>query len=441
MFDFLAQKFSSIFSSLSGKGRMTDQAIDQTMDKVHDALLEADVPLAVVQDFVASVKKEIAEQSLAAHINASDQIIKIVFERLKNFLGSQPALVSFQIPSVIMVMGLQGSGKTTSVAKIAHYIMEAAHARGKKRSILLASVDFTRPAAIDQLAQLAQQTGVPFYRSQATDPVKAAHEIYAHFKKEGFEHLFLDTAGRLHVDSALLEQLRSIDADLKPRYKILVLDSMTGQESLRVARAFDQGVGYDYALLTKMDSDTRCGAAFAFAYDQKKPIMFVGIGEKIADLEQFYPERMASRILGMGDIQTLIERVESKSKQLDTENAQKAFAQGKMNLQDFADQLAMINKLGPLQSIARYLPGMGGATLSPEMLEKGEAELIKFRAIISSMTPKERLVPRIIDASRKARIAKGAGVEVATVTLLLSRFEETVQYAKLFKKMWRRPFA
>lgn len=441
MFDFLSQKFSSLFSSLTGKGRVTEQAVEQTMDKVRDALLEADVPYQVAQDFVDLVKKELVGKKIYEKFNAADQVIKVVYDRLKDFLGAQEALVAFQIPSVIMVMGLQGSGKTTSLAKMARLVMEQAAKRGKKRQLLLTSVDFTRPAAIDQLEQLARQAGVAFFRPQSTDPVIGAREAHAYFKKEGFELLFLDTAGRLHVESALLEQLRIIDADLKPRYKMLVLDAMTGQESLKVARAFDEGVGYQYAVLTKMDSETRGGAAFSFAYDQKKPIMFMGTGEKLGDLEQFYPDRMASRILGMGDMQSLAERLEATIKTADQESAQNAFMQGKMTLQDFADQIGMINKIGSLETIARYLPGVGGAGMDKSTLARGEEDLNKFKAIISSMTQKERLCPRIIDASRKARIAKGAGVGVADVTLLLTRFEETLQYAKLFKKMWRRPFA
>jgi signal recognition particle subunit SRP54 len=247
----------------------------------------------------------------------------------------------------------------------------------------------------------------------------------------------LDTAGRLHIDSGMLEELRLIDNALQPKYKILVLDAMTGQESLRVASAFDQGVGFNSAILTKMDSGTRAGAAFAFRYALKKQIIFVGMGEKPADLEPFRPERMANRILGMGDVLTLIEKAESVINKSDQDKAAKTFQAGKMTLQDFADQLSMINKMGSLGSIAQYLPGMGGAKLSDDQLQKGDKELKKFQAIISSMTLKERLYPKILDHSRKNRIAKGAGLAVADVNLLISRFDQMQQFAKLFKRFGR----
>lgn len=441
MFDFLSNKFSSIFSHLTGKGKLTESDIDQVLDKVKDALIEADVPLNLVQTFCDDIKKEVVGQKVLASLKPSEHLIKVVHDRLKSFLGGQDSVpFTFQLPSIVMVMGLQGSGKTTSIGKMAHLISVEAKAKGKERRILMASVDFYRPAAVDQLEILSKQVpGATFYRAQSTDPVQAAKEIMAFYQKGLFELLFLDTAGRLHVDEQMLEELKQINAALKPKYKILVLDAMTGQESLAVAEQFNKVVGFDMAVLTKMDSNTRAGAAFAFRYALKKPIVFVGSGEKIADLERLYPERLAGRILGMGDITSLIERANEKIKQSEQESLEKAISKGQLSLQDFADQLKMMQKLGSLSQIVKYMPGGSHPSLSPEMIQKGEVELKKFGAIISSMTQKERVFPKILDASRKKRIAAGAGVAIADINLLLERFEQSQQYVKLLKKFGRLP--
>lgn len=438
MFDFLTNKFSSLFSSLTKSGKITEKDVDNTLASVKDALLEADVPYHLVETFSEDLKKELVGQNVTRSLKPAEQLVKIVHDRIKIFLGSTSAGInfSFQIPSVTMVMGLQGSGKTTSLGKIAHWITKEATLKNKERRILLASVDFYRPAAIDQLEMVARQAGVDFYRSAQTDPVKAAQDIYAYYKEHRYEHLFLDTAGRLHIDNTMLQELRDVDARLNPKYKLLVLDAMTGQESLTVAKAFDQGVGFDFALMSKMDSDTRGGGAFSFRYSLKKPIIFVGVGEKLDDLQLFHPERMAGRILGMGDIVTLAERANEKIKQSEQEAAYKAFSQGRFTLQDFADQLSMMNKIGSFSQVAKYLPTMG-QSLTPEMIEKGEVECKKFKAIIDSMTRKERVNTALLDGSRKKRIAAGAGVAVADVNNLLQRFEQSQQYAKLFKKMGR----
>ncbi len=441
MFDFLTNTFSSIFSKLTGKGTLTEADIDDALAKVKDALIEADVPLNLVQTFCDEIKKEVQGQKVLASLKPTQQLIKVVHDRLKSFLGGQDAVpFTFQLPSVVMVMGLQGSGKTTSIAKMAYLMQKEAQAKGKNRRILLASVDFYRPAAIDQLEILAQQIpGAVFYRTGSSNPLEAAKEIYNYYQKELFELLFLDTAGRLHIDEQMLNELQAIDKQLKPKYKLLVLDAMTGQESLNVAQTFNQSVGFDSAILTKMDSNSRAGAAFAFRYALKKPIIFVGAGEKIADLERLYPERLAGRILGMGDMATLVEQANEKIKQSEQDSLEKTFNKGHMTLQDFADQMKMIQKLGSLSQISRYMPGGIGASLSPEMIQKGEVELKKFNAIVSSMTHKERVLPKILDASRKKRIAKGAGVHVSDINLLLDRFEQSQQYVKLLKKFGRFP--
>ncbi len=438
MFDFLSQRFSSIFSTITGKSHLTEKNMAESLDKVREALLEADVPHQLVDTFIEDIKKEVLGQKVLAALKPGEQLIKVVHERLKAFLGGQNTVdFAFQIPATVMVMGLQGSGKTTSIAKMAHWVQEQAKKRGKNRRILMASVDFYRPAAVDQLEVLAKSLGVSLYRATQADPVMAAQEIQNYAKKELYELLFLDTAGRLHVDNQMLQEVRDIDSRLTPKYKILVLDAMTGQESLNVAQAFEQGVGYHMAMLTKIDSDTRGGAAFAFRYAQKKPIVFVGSGEKVADIEQFHPDRMAGRILGMGDMLSLIEKAEASVKKSEQDSLYTSFMSGHMTLQDFADQISMVNKMGSLTQLSKYMPGMGGMNVSPESLEKGELELKKFKAIIQSMTPKERLYHRILDGPRKQRIAKGSGTKVSDINMLLDRFEQSQQYAKLFKKFWR----
>ncbi len=437
MFDFLSKKFSSVFSRLTGKGALTEKNIQEALEKVRDALLEADVPQKLVQEFIQSIQKEVVGQKVTASLKPGEQFIKVVHERLLHFLGGDQSGInfSFQIPSTVMVMGLQGSGKTTTLAKLAHFIKKEAKNRSKDRKILFGSVDFYRPAAIDQLELLAKQVGVDFYRSSSTDPVAAAQEISAHACEGRYEIVFLDTAGRLHVDNQMLKELQEVDSVFRPKYKLLVLDAMTGQESLNVAEAFAQTVNFHSVILTKMDSDSRGGAAFAFRYALKKPILFVGTGEKVDEIERFRPERMADRILGMGDVLSLIEKAEEKIKQEEHESVMRSFRKGKFTLQDFADQMGMVGRLGSFSKLVKFIPGMGN--VSPDMLQKGEQDMKRFKAIISSMTPKERLNPRILNGSRKSRIAKGSGVRVADVNVLLLRFEQSQQFAKLFKRFGR----
>ncbi len=439
MFDFLSEKFSGIFQKITGKGSLTENNINEALQKVNDSLLEADVPYSLIQEFIEGIKNDVLGQKVTKSLNPGQQFIKIIHARLLTLLGGQnkTANFSFQIPSITMVLGLQGAGKTTTLAKLAHFVQKQAKKRGKKRNILLASVDFYRPAAIDQLEILAGQVGVTFYRASSNDPVQAAQEIVAYAKAHGIEMVFVDTAGRLHVDDSMLQELKDVETVLKPKYKFLVLDAMTGQESLNVALAFEKAVQFNAAILTKMDSDSRAGAAFSFRYILKKPIAFVGVGEKIDDLDQFYPERMADRILGMGDILSLIEKAEEQIEKKEQDKVYNSFKSGKLTLQDFADQMGMVGKFGSLSKLMKYIPGMSGLNISQEMLDQGESEMKKFKAIISSMTAKEKLFPKILDASRKKRIAKGAGVTVTQVNSLLQRFEQSQQYVKLFKRFGR----
>lgn len=434
MFDFLSKKFSGVLGWLKDRGRLSEENIQQALDQVREALLEADVPLEITTAFLEQIKSDVLGQKIQSSLNPGQHLIKIVHEKLLDFLGGKNALaqVNLPIPSVVLVMGLQGSGKTTTIAKLAHWIIQQAKIRGKTRRILVASVDFYRPAAIEQLEILAKRVGVDFYRAHSTEPVAAAVEIAHYFKAGHYEHLLLDTAGRLHIDDQMMQELVQINAKIAPKYKFLVLDSMTGQESLRVAQAFEQAVGFNSAILTKMDSDTRGGAAFAFKFALKKPISFVGAGEKPEDLESFIPERMTSRILGMGDIMTLIEKAHENISQDEQEEITKKMIDGNFSLQDFASQLSLIDKLGSLQKIVRYLPGMN--TLSSEDLERGQHDIKRFNAIISSMTSKERNFPHLLDGSRKKRVASGSGTTVQDINQLLQRFEQSKQFVKMFKK-------
>lgn len=434
MFDFLSQKFSGVLGWLKDRGRLTEENIKDSLEQIRAALLEADVPLSIVDDFLREVQADVVGKKIQQALNPGQHLIKIVHEKILSFLGGNNSFlsVSLPIPSVVMVMGLQGSGKTTSCVKLARWIQLQAQQRGKSRRILLASVDYYRPAAIDQLEVLCAKENFSFYRSSQSSPFAAALDIFAFFKKEGFEFLVLDTAGRLHVDQSMMQELIDINKKIQPRHKFLVLDSMTGQESLFVANAFNDAVGFDSAILTKLDSDTRAGAAFCFRYVLKKPISFVGTGEKSSDFENFIPERMATRILGMGDILTLIEKAGENISQEDQEKMTRRLLDGSFSLKDFAGQLDLIDQMGSLQKITRYLPNMHQVT--PEMMEKGQVEIKKFKAIISSMTIKEQGFPQIIDGSRKKRIALGSGTSVQDVNQLLQRFEQSKQFVKMFKK-------
>ena len=435
MFKLLTRSFSSIFSHLTGNAALTEKNIKESLQKIRESLLEADVPLSVIDTFLADISLEVSGQKVLSSLKPAEQFIKIVYDRLVQLLGGA-STNDFEVkfPAIIMMMGLQGSGKTTSIAKLCYYLKK----KKKSLSLLTASVDFYRPAAIDQLEVLTRKANVDFFRSTKTDVVDAAQEISAYARSHKYDVLLLDTAGRLHVDKNMLQELVVLNDSMKPSHKLLVLDAMTGQESLNVARTFNDAVGFDYALLSKMDSDARGGAAFAFAYSLQKSIAFIGTGEKLEDLQLFKPERIASRMLSMGDIQTLLEKAEEKIKKSDQVSIEKAFNSGKFTLADFAKQLEMVNKMGSLSSMMQYLPGVS-TSLSPSMVEQGEKELKRFKAIIGSMTIQEQIYPKILNGSRKKRIATGAGVTPAQVNQLLDRFEKSQQFVKLFKKYGRMP--
>ncbi|MBP6869519.1 signal recognition particle protein [Candidatus Babeliales bacterium] len=436
MFGFLSKSFSSIFSSLTGHGKLTEKNIDESITKIKESLLEADVPYELTNTFIADVKQDVLGQKVVNSLRPNEQFVKVVYDRLLAFLGGEYLQESFafQIPSTIMMLGLQGSGKTTTAGKLALFIQNQAKKRGKTRKILCASVDFYRPAAIDQLEVVAQQVGADFYRAQSQNPLQAALEIVNYAKQHNYEHLIFDTAGRLHIDDSMMNELDELQKIVKPKYKFLVVDAMIGQESLSVAKVFQNRIKFDYAILSKMDSDARAGVAFSFRYALQKPVLFMGTGEKLDNLELFRPERIAKRMLGMGDILTLVENAEDKIKESEQLSLEKSFRSGHMTLDDFAKQLSMASKLGSLSSMIKYLPGMSNLNISSAQIEQSEKEMKKFKAIIGSMTKKEKLYPKILDSSRKQRIAVGAGVSVQDISQLLQRFEQSQQFVKLLKK-------
>lgn len=432
MFDFLSDKFSALFSRMANGGRLTERSIDGALTLVRTHLFEADVPHEVVGQFIDEVKHAIVGQKISGSTKPGDVFIKIIYERLVHFLSADQQLCTFSKRATVVMMGLQGSGKTTSVTKLARLMRE----RTPGCNILLSSVDFVRPAAQEQLEILAQQLQVPFYRAAYADPIEATRDIMREYACGGYDVLILDTAGRMHVDQEQLVQLQEVCALVRPTHKILVLDAMTGQESLKVAHAFANTADFDGALLTKTDSDTRSGAAFAFAYVLKKPIWFVGTGERARDLESFVPTRMATRILGMGDLDALLERAQAVVSQSEQERLARAVMSGDFTLGDFAKQIDMVDKIGSLQSLMRYLPGMGqmAGTLTPEKIEQGQRQAKRFRVIIDSMTPKERRAPHILNASRMARIACGAGVQVSDVRELVQRFNQSKDMMRVLKQ-------
>lgn len=437
MFEFLSNKFHGLFDRLTGQGALTEHNIEEVTQKIKETLLQADVPYKVVDTFLEQVSKEVIGRKILKTLKPGEQFIKIVHETVVNFLGSSNAsLAEFKPGSVLMMMGLQGSGKTTTIAKIAFWLQKHAQKKNKKISILVSSVDFQRPAAQEQLAILAAQVGAEYFQPRSSDPKAAIAEIEAYRKHHKSDLCIVDTAGRMHVDAQLLEELKYIDHYIKPTYTFLVVDAMTGQESLSIAQQFDQAVGFEGAILSKMDSSTRAGAAFAFRYSLNKPIVFLGAGEKYTDLEPFDPERIAQRMLGMGDIQTLLEQAEEKIKKSEQEKLARSLHQGKMTLDDFAQHMDMMKRFGSLSQVVKYIPGLG-ASLTPEMIQQSEKELKCFRAILHSMTPKERCMPALLNGSRKQRIARGAGVGVQDVNALLDRFEKSQQFVKLFKKFGR----
>ncbi len=423
MFDTLQDRLSTVFKGLRSKGRLTEADLDATMREIRIALLEADVNLGVVKEFVAAVKERSLGAELSKALNPSQQIIKIVNEELVSILGGEARTIRFakRPPTVIMLAGLQGAGKTTLAGKLAKWLA------GSQHSPLLVAADLQRPNAVNQLQIVGQRAGVQVFAPEpgngVGDPVDVARRAIEHARTKLHDVVIVDTAGRLGVDAELMQQAADIKAAVNPDETLFVVDAMIGQDAVNTAKAFDEGVGIDGVVLTKLDGDARGGAALSIARVLGKPIMFASNGEALADFDMFHPDRMASRILGMGDVLTLIEQAE---KTFDAEQsraaAEKLMGRGKFGLQDFLSQMQQLRKMGPMSKILGMLPGAG--QFKDAINEIDEKEIDRVEAIIYSMTPKERDDVSILNGSRRARIAKGAGVQVSDVNKLVTRFVE-----------------
>ena len=423
-FEGLTEKISSAFKKLRGKGRLKESDVKEAMREIRMALLEADVSYKVVKDFTKSVTERCVGTDVLEALSPAQMIVKIVNEELVKLMGSETKHITINPngPTVVMLVGLQGAGKTTNGSKLAGLM------KRQGKNPLLVACDIYRPAAIQQLKVCGEKLGIPVFEKGQIDPVQIAKEAVLYARQRGHDMVFLDTAGRLHVDEALMEELKNIKAAVKPDEIMLVVDAMTGQDAVNAAQSFNEWLDIDAVMLSKLDGDARGGAALSVRAVTGKPIKFAGMGEKLEDIETFHPDRMASRILGMGDVLSLIEKAE---KAFDAEKAAKLeenLKSNKFTLQDFYDQLVQLKSMGSMQDLLAQMPG-GGALKNVQVDEKA---MSRTEAIILSMTPKERENPGIIGASRKKRIAAGAGVKVEDVNRLLKSFDQMKSMIKKF---------
>jgi len=430
MFESLSEKLDNIFKKLKGRGVLTEENINASLKEIRMALLEADVNFKVAKDFIEDVRVKAVGREVLESITPGQQIVKIVHDRLVELMGGSSATIKFgaRIPSVIMLVGLQGCGKTTTAAKLALLLSQ------EKKKICLVSADVYRPAAIEQLALLGKQihTGV-FEDKNLKDPVEICAQAVEFAKKNGYEVLLIDTAGRLHIDNLLMEELQKIKSRVNPAEIIYVADAMTGQDAVNVGVKFNELIGIDGVIMTKMDGDARGGSALSLKSVIGKPIKFVGVGEKIDNLEVFHPERMASRILGMGDILSLVEKAQANIDKKTALELEKSIRKNSFSLEDFRNQLAQIKKMGSIKDIMGMIPGLGKMKALKDM-EPDDKQLVKITAIIDSMTRKERHNYLIIDGRRRKRIAMGSGTTVQDVNLLLKNYIEIRKMMKKFNK-------
>ncbi|MBW2477363.1 MAG: signal recognition particle protein [Deltaproteobacteria bacterium] len=433
MFDSLTEKFDTVFKKLRGRGRLTEENIQQALREVRLALLEADVNFKVVKDFVAAVKERAVGQDVLQSLTPGQQVVKIVRDELGLLMGgTEDNDLDFAArpPVSVMLCGLQGAGKTTTCGKLALKL------RREKRNPLLVPADVYRPAAIEQLKTLGRQLDVAVFDSQADQkPVDICLLAQEFADRQGYDTLIIDTAGRLHIDDHLMKELECIRDALDPREVLLVADAMTGQDAVNVASAFNDSLGLSGVILTKLDGDARGGAALSIRAVTGKPIKLVGLGEKLDALERFYPDRMAQRILGMGDVLSLIEKAEASIDLADASDMEQRLREEGFTLDTFKEQLQAIKKMGSMESLLSMIPGAGKAMKQMKGMQVPDQELKKIEAIINSMTLKERRDHRIINGSRRLRIAKGSGTRVQDVNQLLKRFTEAQKMMKKIQKM------
>ncbi|GAW29701.1 MULTISPECIES: signal recognition particle protein [unclassified Carboxydocella] len=436
IFENLSERLQAAFKRLRGKGKVTEEDVSEVMREIRVALLEADVSYKVVKDFIKKVKERAVGQEVLASLTPAQQVIKIVHEELIELLGGTQSRLTTapKPPTVIMLVGLQGAGKTTSAGKLANLLRK----QGKKP--LLVAADIYRPAAVKQLQVLGEQLQIPvFAMGTSVGAVNIAKGALEYAASHGRDMVIIDTAGRLHINEELMQELQDIKAAIKPHEILLVVDAMTGQTAVEVAETFNAQLGIDGVIMTKLDGDAKGGAALSVRAVTGKPIKFAGMGEKLDALEPFYPDRLASRILGMGDVLSLIEKAQAAFDQAEAEKLQEKMRKAEFTLEDFLNQMQQMKKLGPLENILSMLPGIGGKELKELQKQINPKEMARVEAIILSMTPQERAKPEIIDSSRKKRIARGSGTRVQDVNKLLEQFKQAKammkQFAQLEKKM------
>lgn len=428
-FESLSDKLSSVFKKLRGKGKLTEQDIKDAMREVRMALLEADVNYKVAKDFIADVTQRAMGQEVMESLTPAQQVIKIVNEELTQLMGGDKAArihIKSKPPTIIMMCGLQGAGKTTHCAKLAKRFLKEGHRP------LLVACDIYRPAAVEQLCVVGAQAGAPVFKLEGEKPEEIARRAVMHAKDHGNDIVILDTAGRLHIDEELMAELDRIKRTVLVDETLLVIDAMAGQDAVNVAKSFGESTGLDGVILTKLDGDTRGGSALSVRAVTGKPIKFAGVGEKLDDLEVFHPARMASRILGMGDVLTLIEKAQETADAKKAEETARRLMENKFDMNDMLDQLAQLKKMGGAGALVSMLPGLAGKVDMDEINES--KAFVHIEAIIQSMTPTEREKPSIIDPKRKRRIAAGSGTKVEDVNRLLRQFEQMSKMMKQLKK-------
>ena len=429
-FESLSENLQNVFKNLRSKGRLTEADVKTALKEVKLALLEADVSFKVVKQFIKNVQERAIGQDVMNGLNPGQMVIKIVNEELVNLMGSETTEIALKPGNeitVIMMAGLQGAGKTTTTAKI------AAKLKSKGRKPLLAACDVYRPAAIRQLEINGEKVGVEvFSMGDKQNPVDIAKAAVEHARNNGYNVVILDTAGRLHVDESMMEELEKIKAAVDVYQTILVVDAMTGQDAVNVADTFNQKVGIDGVILTKLDGDTRGGAALSIKATCGKPILYVGMGEKLSDLEQFYPDRMASRILGMGDVMSLIEKAQANIDEEKARSMEQKLKKAQLGFDDYLESMNQMKNMGGMRKLLEMLPGMGGGQLKQIEDAMDEKKMAQIEAMILSMTPKERANPDLLNPSRKKRIAAGAGVDISEVNKLVKQFEQS---RKMMKQM------
>ena len=437
VFSGLSERINHVFSKLKSRGSLTELEIKQAMREVRIALLEADVNITVAKDFIKKVTEKAIGEEIIKGLNPAQQVIKIVNEELTELMGSTQSklVVSSKLPTIIMMCGLQGAGKTTMCGKLAMHLKK----QGKKT--LLVACDIYRPAAIKQLQIVSQKANAGFFEQGQQNPAKTAKQAIDFANKNGFDTVIIDTAGRLHINEELMDELKQVKSAVDVDEILLTVDSMTGQDAVTVAEAFDKALDITGVIMTKLDGDTRGGATLSIKAVTGKPIKFCGTGEKLEDIEVFHPDRMASRILGMGDVLSLIDKAQEAITQEDAAKLAKKLKDQTFDLNDYLAQFESIQKMGSIKDLVGMLPGMGKLKISEKDID--EREILRFKAIIQSMTPKERSEPKILNYTRKKRIAAGSGTSVQDVNKLVKNFEQTKEMMKRFgkgKKGMKLPF-